>query len=50
LHPQGVFGAQTPLMHKAGKAARAVAALLYLAAIGVVDDVFNPAGADGARG
>ena len=41
LHPQPGFGAQPAVMHKAGKAARAIAALFNLLAVGVVDQVLK---------
>ena len=41
LHADHVLGRSGPVVHKAGKAARAVAALLDLGAVGVVDHVFE---------
>ena len=41
LHADGVLVRQALVAHVAGEAARAVAALLHLAAVGVVDHVFK---------
>ena len=41
LHAQAAFAAQAALVHKLGKTACAIATLLHLRAIGVVDDVFE---------
>ena len=41
LHADYVFGGEAAVAHIAGKAARAIAALLDLGTVGVVDDVFE---------
>ena len=41
LDPKLIFGGEAGIAHKAGKAARAIAALLHLGTIGVVDQVFE---------
>ena len=41
LHADRVFVGLTPLMHEAGKAACAIATLLHLGTVGVVDHVFE---------
>ena len=49
MHPHRVLVGQALLAHEAHKAARAIAALLDLAAIGVVDDVFKVDAVGGRR-
>ena len=41
LHPNGVFGGEAAVAHKARKTACAVAALLHLGAIGVVNHILK---------